>query len=144
MSAAEPRAREPVRAQRGLVVSGHPLATAAGLQVLQDGGTAVDAALAASAVLAVVRPAWCGLGGDGAGLLYRPDAGVLALNGVGAAPLAVTPADFPEGRVPLDGPRAAAVPGLVDAWAALAAHASRPLADLLAPAIHYARVGFPI
>ncbi len=145
MTTGEGYAREPVRAQRGMVVSGHPLATAAGLHVLMDGGNAVDAALAASAVLAVVRPAWCGIGGDGFGLLYRPDAGVTAINGGGAAPLGVTPAAFPEGHVPLHGARSVAVPGLVDAWAlAASTHASRPLGDLLAPAIHYACSGFPV
>ena len=110
MSAAQAYAREPVRGQRGMVVSGHPLATAAGLHVLMDGGNAVDASIAASAVLAVVRPAWCGLGGDGFALLYRPAAGVVALNGGGAAPLAVTPAAYPDGHVPLFGPRSVAVP----------------------------------
>jgi gamma-glutamyltranspeptidase/glutathione hydrolase len=145
MSAAGADAREPVRGQRGMVVSGHSLATAAGVHVLMDGGNAVDAALATSAVLAVTRPAWCGLGGDGFALFYRPDAGVVALNGGGAAPLAAIPTAYPEGHVPLHGARAVAVPGLVDAWAlAASSHASRPLADLLAPAIQYARDGFPV
>jgi gamma-glutamyltranspeptidase/glutathione hydrolase len=139
-----PYAREPVRGQRGMVVSGHPLATAVGLHTLMDGGNAVDAALAASAVLAVVRPAWCGVGGDGFGLLYLPHEGVIALNGSGAAPLAVGPEVFPEGRVPRFGARAVAVPGLVDAWALASSYASHSLADLLAPAIAYARQGFPI
>ena len=143
MSTGGAHARDPVRARRGMVVSGHPLATAAGLHVLMDGGNAVDAAIVASAVLAVVRPAWCGIGGDGFGLLYRPDVGVVALNGGGAAPLGITPAAFPEGHVPLHGARSVAVPGLVDAWAlAASSHASRPLADLLTPAVEYARNGF--
>ena len=128
-----------------MVVSGHPLATAAGLHVLMDGGNAVDAAIAASAVLAVVRPAWCGLGGDGFALLYRPAAGVVALNGGGAAPLAVTPAAYPDGHVPLHGPRSVAVPGLVGAWElAASTHGSRSLGDLLQLAIQYARNGFVV
>jgi gamma-glutamyltranspeptidase/glutathione hydrolase len=128
-----------------MVVSGHPLASGAGLRVLADGGTAVDAALAASGVLAVVRPAWCGPGGDGFALLYTPERGVVALNGSGAAPLAAAPGLFPEGRVPRFGARSVAVPGLIDAWSLAAAdYASRPLEHLLAPAIHYARDGFPV
>jgi gamma-glutamyltranspeptidase / glutathione hydrolase len=145
MSAAEAYAREPVRGQRGMVVSGHPLATAAGLHVLMDGGNAVDAAIAASAVLAVVRPAWCGLGGDGFALLYRPASGVVALNGGGAAPLAVTPGAYPDGHVPLHGPRSVTVPGLVGAWElAASTHGSRSLGDLLQLAIQYARNGFVV
>jgi gamma-glutamyltranspeptidase/glutathione hydrolase len=143
-----------------MVVSGHPLATAAGLHVLMDSGNAVDAALAASGVLAVVRPAWCSVGGDGFGLIYTPDGvaavngsgaasavdgNVVAVNGSGAAPLAAQPEAFPEGRVPRFGPRSVAVPGLVDAWAlAASSYATRPLADLLAPAIQYARAGFRV
>ena len=80
-----PYPREPAYGTRGMVVSGHPLASGAGLQVLADGGTAVDAALAASGVLAVVRPAWCGPGGDGFALLYTPERGVVALNGSGVS-----------------------------------------------------------
>jgi gamma-glutamyltranspeptidase/glutathione hydrolase len=128
-----------------MVVSGHPLATAAGLHVLMDGGNAVDAALAASGVLAVVRPAWCGIGGDAFGLVYTPERGVAAVNGSGAAPLAAGPEAFLAGRVPRFGPRSVAVPGLADAWAlAASTYASRPLAALLAPAIHYARAGFRV
>src|SRR5436309_10237970 len=104
-----PYPREPARGTRGMVVSGHPLASGAGLQALADGGTAVDAALAASGVLAVVRPAWCGPGGDGFALLYTPERGMVALNGSGAAPLAAAPTLFPEGRVPRFGARSVAV-----------------------------------
>ncbi len=146
MSASDwPYPREPAYGTRGMIVSGHPLASAAGLRVLVDGGSAVDAALTASAVLAVVRPAWCGPGGDGFALIATPERGVVALNGSGAAPRAADPALFPEGRVPRFGARSVAVPGLVDAWALAAAdYAARPLADLLAPAIRYARDGFPV
>ena len=113
--------------------------------MLADGGTAVDAALAASGVLAVVRPAWCGPAATASRCSYTPERGVVALNGSGAAPLAAAPALFPEGRVPRFGARSVAVPGLIDAWALAATdYASRPLGDLLAPAIRYARDGFPV
>jgi len=140
-----PYPREPAYGTRGMVVSGHPLASTAGLRMLADGGSAVDAAIAASGVLAVVRPAWCGPGGDGFALIATPERGVVALNGSGAAPLAADPHLFPEGRVPRFGARSVAVPGLVDAWALAAAdYATRPLRDLLAPAVRYAREGFPV
>ncbi len=128
-----------------MVVSGHPLATAAGLHMLMDGGNAVDAALAASGVLAVVRPAWCGVGGDAFGLISTPHEGVVAVNGSGAAPLAADPSAFAGERAPRFGPRSVAVPGLPDAWAlAATSYASRSLADLLAPAVYYARAGFRV
>src|SRR5690242_15801295 len=140
-----PYARQPVHGAQGMVVSGHPLATAAGLHVLMDGGNAVDAALAASGVLAVVRPAWCSVGGDAFGLVYTPGKGVAAVNGSGAVPLAADPAAFPGERAPRFGPRSIAVPGLPDAWTlAATTYASRPLVDLLAPAVHYARTGFRV
>jgi gamma-glutamyltranspeptidase/glutathione hydrolase len=128
-----------------MVASVNLLASAAGLRVLQAGGNAVDAAIAAGAVLAVVEP-WSGqLGGD-AFLLIAPhaDGRVTAINGSGAAPLAASIDRYPEG-IPESGWLAATVPGLVDAWrVALERFGSRPLGSLLGDAIHYAERGFPL
>src|SRR5690606_40789347 len=81
----------PVWARNGMVASGQPLATAAGLEVLARGGNAVDAALAVAAVTAVTMPEMCGLGGDAFALVYDARTRtVTAFNGSGAAPMAAT------------------------------------------------------
>jgi gamma-glutamyltranspeptidase/glutathione hydrolase len=134
---------------RGLVASAHPLATLAGLDLLREGGGVVDAAIAVNAVLAVVQPHMCGLGGD-LFCLYRP-AGtreVLFLNGAGGAGARADAAALVRRglrALPLTGPQAVTVPGCVAAWGALATRfATRPLATLLAPAIALATEGFPV
>jgi gamma-glutamyltranspeptidase len=133
----------------GLVAAAHPLATLAGLDLLRDGAGVVDAAIAVNAVLAVVQPHMCGLGGD-LFCLYRP-AGrdeVLFLNGAGRAGSGADAAALVRRglrALPLTGPLAVTVPGCVAAWGALAARfATRPLATLLAPAIALATEGFPV
>lgn len=121
----------------GAVAAAHPLAVAAGTRLLQEGGTAVDAAIAAQAVLCVVMPNACGLGGDGLSLIADPDGLVTAVNGTGASPAA-----DPPGRRAHDAGASVTVPGLVDAWATVTRRwGSRPLADTLAPAIALAADG---
>lgn len=145
------RTRSTVMAQHGVVATGHPLASAAGLQVLRSGGNAMDAALAAAGVLGVVQPMMSGLGGDTFLLWLDGRTGtVTALNGSGAAPLAATREHF-LGRgfqtMPLRGMASASVPGAVDAMVtALERWGSGrcSLADLLAPAIAYAEKGAPV
>lgn len=145
-----PAANRPdVRGMQGAVSSDHPLATAAGLDVLRRGGTATDAVIAMAGVLAVVRPHMNGVGGDAFGLFYDAESRqVTALNGSGGAGSAATPDFFRElghDAVPEVGPLSVSVPGAVAAWAAaLERHGTRPLADLLAPAIRYAGEGFPV
>ena len=141
-----PTANRPeVRGTHGAVVSDHPLASAAGLRVLQEGGSVVDAAVATAAVLAVVRPHMNGVGGDAFALIRDADSGdVWALNGSGRAGARATP-DFFGGRIPEYGGASVSVPGAVAAW--LDAHerfGRLPLPRLLAPAIEYARNGFPV
>ncbi len=123
---------------RGAVAAAHPLAAAAGQEVLACGGSAADATVAAQAALAVVAPQACGLGGDGFFLLATPDGQVSAVNGAGpAARAAAAPAT--------DGGASVTVPGLVDAWSILSARFGRlGLARALAPAIRLARTGFPV
>jgi len=129
-----------------MIATVNPLASAAGLEVLRQGGNAVDAAIAAGAVLTVVEP-WSGqLGGDGFLLIRTGSGESWAINGSGAAPAAATLARYREvGGIPQAGWLAATVPGLVDAWAVAAKRfGTRPLASLLEPAIHYAESGFAL
>ena len=127
------------------MVTGHHLATQAGMQIMYDGGNAMDAAITAAAALAVLKPDACGLGSD-LFLVYREgrSGAVTALNASGPAPLLATPAAFPDGIAQL-GLRASAVPGAVHAWeAALERYGTLPLASALAPAIDLARNGMPV
>ncbi|RIK44875.1 MAG: gamma-glutamyltransferase [Chloroflexi bacterium] len=143
---ASPR-REPTYAQRGLVASAHQFASAAGLDVLSRGGNAVDAAIAAAAVMMAARP-WLGhLGGDAFMLLHHaPSGATIALNGSGAAPAAATLERYQAlGEIPESGLLAASVPGVVHLWGvALERFGSRPLGELLQPAIEYAEIGVQI
>ena len=143
--------RAPVFARRGMIATGHPLASAAGLRVLTDGGNAVDAALAASGVLGVVQPMMSGLGGDTFIVLWRAAKGrAYALNGSGVGPYAATRDWFTargHQQMPLRGMLSVSVPGAVDAMvAALERWGSGrfPLRRLLEPAIEYAESGFPV
>jgi gamma-glutamyltranspeptidase/glutathione hydrolase len=137
--------RPTVRSANGIVASGHHLATAAGLAALRDGGSAVDAAIAAAAVCAVVLPNRCAIGGDVFVLVYDARTrAVTAYNGSGAAPLSVDEMAFVHGFGDR-GARLATVPGAVAAWAdMLADHGRLGIDRALAPAIRYAAEGFPV
>lgn len=141
--------RSPVHATEGMVATSHPLATQAGLRVLQEGGNAMDAAIAAVAVQCVVEPQSTGIGGD-CFVLYAPGGGdgVIGFNGSGRAPAAAHCAWFQERGIATIGqtsPHAVTVPGAVDAWDQLLRdHGTRDLGDLLRPAIRYARDGYPV
>jgi gamma-glutamyltranspeptidase/glutathione hydrolase len=130
-----------------MIASVNPLASAAGLRVLRDGGNAMDAAIAAGAVLTVVEP-WSGqLGGDAFLLVATAERGtVTAINGSGAAPHNASIDRYrAEGKIPESGWLAASVPGIVDAWqVTLARFGTRPLGVLLEDAIGYAEAGFPL
>lgn len=141
--------RPDVRGTRGAVSADHPLAAQEGLRVLQEGGNAVDAALAMAAVLAVVRPHMNGVGGDAFMLVYEAATGeVHALNGSGRAGALATPGYFRNqglDEVPSTGALSVSVPGAVAAWVDVHQRfGSRPFARLLQPAIGYARDGFPV
>ena len=135
--------RSPIRVAEAAAAASHPLATLTAVEVLRDGGNAIDAAVAAAAVLAVVEPQSTGIGGDGF-LLYAPRGGgeVIAFNGSGRAPRAADPDWYLERGftgIPLFGPHSVTVPGVVDAWARIVAdHGSRELGHLLRPAIRLA------
>jgi gamma-glutamyltranspeptidase/glutathione hydrolase len=148
--AANPRAtRSVVMARNGLIATSQPLASAAGLRVLQQGGNAIDAAVAAAAVLAVVEPTMNGVGGDLFAIVYSArDKKVHGLNASGRAPAAATPAEFARrslAEIPYRGVLSISVPGVVDGWhELLAKHGTIPLARALEPAIGYARDGFAV
>jgi len=136
------------RGARGAVVAPHHLATSAGLHMLRLGGHAVDAAIAANAVLGVVLPSGCGLGGDAFWLIWDEAAAAqTALNGSGRAPASADPSALRARgvtRLPFRGPLAITVPGAVRSWRdAHARHGRLSRAEILAPAIELARGGFP-
>lgn len=123
---------------RGAIAAAHPLAVSAGARAFDLGGTAADALIAAQAVLTVVAPDACGLGGDMLALVRAPGGEVTAINGTGAAPLAYS------GEA-LEGANAITVPGIVDAWVQMHTRFGRlSLAELLAPAIRLAEDGFRV
>jgi gamma-glutamyltranspeptidase / glutathione hydrolase len=143
--------RSVVLARGGMVATDHPLASAAGLHVLEQDGNAIDAAVCVSAMLGVVCPMMNGIGGDTFVTYYdAASRGVTTLLGSGAAPKDATPAWFAaHGHrvMPLRGMLSPSVPGAVDAMAtALERWGSGrwTLDRLLAPAIHYAESGFPV
>ncbi len=132
-----------------MITADHPLAVQAGSAVLESGGNAVDAAIAANLVMAIVRPHYCGIGGDLFMLIHMAAKGTIdALNASGRAPAGATLEAY-QGlgyqRVPETGIHACTVPGAIAGWqAALEKHGSLGLDTLLARAIPYARDGFPV
>jgi gamma-glutamyltranspeptidase / glutathione hydrolase len=143
------QARPEVQGTSAAVVADHPLAAAAGADVLRRGGNAVDAAITMAAVLAVVRPHMNGIGGDAFLLIREGRSGrVHALNGSGRAGSLASAAWFRARgytEMPTTGVATVTVPGAVRAWAdALRRHGSISLAQALAPAISYASRGFPV
>ena len=136
-------------APHGMVVTPHPLATAAGVEALRAGGTAVDAAVAANAMLAVVYCNACGIGGDAFALVWDPaESRLHGFNGSGRSPAALTiEAVRAAGHeaMPARGPLAITVPGAVDAWVKLLERfGRRSLAGALLPAAATAEGGYPL
>src|SRR6185312_16044254 len=138
-------------APNGLVTSPHSLASSAGVDVLRAGGSAIDAALAASAVLSVLYPHMTSIGGDAFWLIHDAKTGkVRYIDGGGRATSGGTIAAFARrglSEVPIKGvlPGTLTVPGAVASWTeAHAAHGRLPLARCLDSAIGYARDGFPV
>ncbi len=141
--------RSVVMAANGMVAAANPLAALAGVEVLQAGGNAVDAAVATAGVLNVVLPMMCGLGGDVFMVVYLAKEGRLeALNGSGVCAYAATRDYYVErgyGKMPLEGVHSVAVPGAVDAYCtALARWGTMPLSELWQPALTYAERGFAV
>ena len=136
-------------ARNGMVATSQPLAARAGVNILRQGGNAIDAAVATAAVLAVVEPMSTGPGGDMFALAHLAKTGELVgLNGSGFAPREVDCEFFAKRgleAIPTQGPFAVTVPGAVDGWATLLDRCgSMTLKDVLAPAIEYAENGFAV
>ena len=149
MTAGDARPAPSALAFNGMVASPHAMATAAGLDVLREGGTAVDSVIAANAVLTVVYPDQTAIGGDCIILTYDAASGRLhGINGSGRSPLAADRQALRAGwdtTMPVRGIQAVTVPGTVDAWErALALGGRFGLDRLLRPAIGFARDGFPV
>jgi gamma-glutamyltranspeptidase/glutathione hydrolase len=141
--------RSKVATSLGIVAASQPLAAQAGARVLERGGHAVDAAIAANAVMGLVEPHMNGVGGDLFALVYEAESGsVHGLNASGWAPQGLSPAWLRARGIdgmPTLGIHSVTVPGAVAGWAALHARfGRRPLAELVAPAIYYAERGFPV
>ena len=141
--------RSPVHSTTGMAATSQPLATLTALNVLQSGGNAMDAAVAACAVQCVIEPQSTGIGGD-CFVLYSPRGRgeVIAFNGSGAAPKAAEVAWYQERgieEIVQHSPHAVTVPGAIDAWSQLLRdHGTQDLGQVLQPAIRYARDGYPV
>ncbi|MDA8335809.1 MAG: gamma-glutamyltransferase family protein [Peptococcaceae bacterium] len=140
-----PSRRTVVFAGRGMVATSHPLAAQAGLEVLRQGGNAVDAAVAAAAALTVVEPCSNGIGGDAFALVWFGGR-LLGLNASGPSPRALSAEKLKSGRsMPRYGWASVTVPGAPAAWAELSRRYGRvPLATALAPAVEMAGEGHPV
>ncbi len=141
--------RSTVHASNGMAATSHPFATGVAVDILRKGGNALDAAIAASATLAVVEPQSTGIGGDCFALLCLGGSDeVIGFNGSGRAPAAATLDRFVEqgiGEITATSVHAVTMPGAIDAWTTLhEAHGRMDFAALLAPAIAYARDGYPV
>jgi gamma-glutamyltranspeptidase/glutathione hydrolase len=141
--------RSTVHAHNAMVATSHPQAALAAIEVMREGGTAVDAAVAASALLAVIEPQSTGIGGDCFALVQPKGEGkIVAYNGSGRAPMAATAEWYLERKihsVPLTSAHAVSIPGAIDAWATLLRnHGKFGLDKLLQPAIKAAEQGYVV
>lgn len=141
--------RSEVIAQNGMAATSQPLATQVALDILKKGGNAVDAAIAANAMLGLVEPTGCGIGGDLYAIVWDSKSAKLhGLNASGRSPKSLALEDFRKlglDSIPSYGPLPVSVPGAVDGWFELHGKFGKlPMEELLAPAINYARNGFPV
>jgi len=141
--------RSEVIARNGMVCTSQPLATQAALDILKKGGNAIDAAIAADALLGVVEPTGAGIGGDLFAIIWSADKGKLyGLNASGKSPRSLKLEYFKNNGyefIPSYGPLPVSVPGCVDGWFEMHEMFGRlPIKDILQPAISYAREGFPV
>ena len=141
--------RSAVWARHGMVATSQPLAVQAGLRVLQQGGNAIDAAIATAAMLNLVEPMSTGIGGDVFALVYIARTGELkALNASGFSPACATREFFAKkglSEIPMFGAQSVSVPGALDGWVTLLnKYGAMKLDQVLAPAIEYAEKGFPV
>ncbi len=143
--------RSPVMAPNGMAATAHPLATQIAVQILKDGGNAVDAAIAANAALGLMEPTGNGIGGDLFAIIYDPKTDKLyGLNGSGRSPKNQTLDQLLEkldgaDSLPAVGHLPVTIPGTVDGWFEMhKKFGSKPMSEILAPTIEYARDGHPL
>ncbi len=141
--------RSEVLAKNGMAATSQPLATQAALAILRKGGSAMDAAIAANAVLGLVEPASCGIGGDIFAIVWDAETEKLyGFNGSGRSPKSLDINYFRDKgmkSIPLFGPLAISTPGTVDGWFMMHEKFGKlPMTEILAPAIRYGREGFPV
>jgi gamma-glutamyltranspeptidase / glutathione hydrolase len=158
-SGAPAASRSAVLGQNGMVATSHPLATQIALDVLKEGGTAVDAAIAGNAALGLLEPTGNGIGGDLFAIIWDPKTGKLhGLNASGRAPSGMTQKQFAKwvatkplskrdtaGTIPDWGAASVTIPGTVDGWFEMHGRFGRlPMTRILAPTIDYAEKGAPV
>ena len=136
-------------APNGIVATSHPLAAQIGLDVLKNGGNAIDAAIATSAAMGLMEPMSCGMGGDLFAIVWDAKTQKLyGLNANGRAPGKASVAFFKDKgmtEIPTTGPLSWSVPGCVDGWDELRKKfGTKSFQELLAPSIHYAEKGVPV
>jgi len=141
--------RSEVIARNGMAATSQPLATMTAVEILRRGGSAVDAAIAANAVLGVAEPTGCGIGGDLFAIVWDAKSGQLhGLNGSGRSPRSLPAEEFRRRgltKIPSFGVLPISVPGCVDGWFELHGRFGRlPMSEVLEPAIRYAREGIPV
>lgn len=141
--------RSEVIAKNGMVATSHPLATQVGVDILQKGGNAIDAAIAANAALGLMEPTGNGIGGDLFAIIWDAKTQKLyGLNASGRSPKSLTLEYFQKEnmeKIPAYGPLPVSVPGTVDGWFELSKKfGTMDMADILQPAINYAEEGFPL
>jgi gamma-glutamyltranspeptidase/glutathione hydrolase len=141
--------RSEIIAQNGMACTSQPLATQVALDILKAGGNAIDAAIAANAVLGLTEPTGNGIGGDIFAIVWDAKTKKLyGLNGSGRSPYELSLAYFKENgftKIPAHGPHSVSVPGCVDGWFELNKKFGKlPMNEILAPAVKYAREGFPV
>ncbi|HCC69875.1 MAG TPA: gamma-glutamyltransferase [Bacteroidales bacterium] len=141
--------RSEVIAVNGMACTSQPLATQVAIDILKKGGNAIDAAIAANAVLGLVEPTSCGIGGDLFAIIWSAEKQKLyGLNGSGRSPRSLKLDYFNEKGyeyIPATGPLPVSVPGCVDGWFEMHGMFGKiPMEDILQPAITYAREGFPV
>ena len=141
--------RSRIMAQHGMAATSQPLATQVALDILKSGGHAVDAAIAANAMMGLVEPTGNGIGGDLFAIVWDVETAKLyGLNASGRSPYSLTLDYFRNqgyNKIPKYGPLPVSVPGCVDGWFELHKKFGKlPMKKILAPAIRYARQGFPV
>ncbi|REE83507.1 gamma-glutamyltranspeptidase/glutathione hydrolase [Lutibacter oceani] len=141
--------RSEVIAKNGMVATSHPLATQVGIDILKQGGSAIDAAIAANAALGLMEPTGSGIGGDLFAIVWDAKTQKLhGLNASGRSPENLTLKYFRDNnykKIPSLGPLPVSVPGCVDGWFELHSKFGKlPMNKILAPAINYANEGFPV